>query len=98
MQSYVGSVLAIVLGLVVDLTAGTLGFRWWYLLGIGVVTIVIAVLLWPRNPPVPAPAPAHSLIRGDVSDSSITRARVRGASHLVDGGVSRSHFRDIDFE
>ena len=96
MQTYVGSVLAIVLGLVVDLTAGTFGLRWWYLVGIGVVTVVVAVLLWPRKRP--APTPGHSLIGGAMSDSSITRARVRGADHLVDGSVTRSHFCNIKFE
>lgn len=79
-------------------SAHAVGLRWCCLAGIGVVTVIVAVLLWPRKRPEPAPAPVHSLFRGDVSDSSVTRAHVRGAAHLVDGSTTRSHFRDIDFE
>ena len=43
---------AAILGLAVDLTAGTLGLHWWYLLGTGLVTLVIGWLPHPAPEPV----------------------------------------------
>ena len=54
-----------ILGLTVDLTAETLGLHRWYLLGIGLVTLVIAWLLRPRPAPPPKPS---SLVSGNVGN------------------------------
>ena len=56
---------AAILGLAVDLTAGKLGLHWWYLVGVGLVTLVIGWLL--RPPPATPPKPS-SLVSGNVGN------------------------------
>ena len=82
MKHYAGSMLAIILGLAVDLTAGKLGLHWWYLVGIGLVTLVVAWLLRPREEP---PTRRPSLVSGNVGKNFRMRdSKVWGADHLVD--------------
>ena len=56
---------AAILGLAVDLTAGKLGLHRWYLVGIGLVTVVIGWLRCPRPATPPKPS---SLVSGDVGN------------------------------
>jgi hypothetical protein len=73
MRNYAGSMLAIILGLVVDLTAGKLGLHWWYLVGIGLVTLVIAGLLWPRGEEsTPPPAPDSAVFYGELINNTVS--------------------------
>jgi hypothetical protein len=67
---------AAILGLAVDLTAGKLGLHWWYLLGIGLVTLVIGWLLRPRPATPPKPS---SLVSGNVGN----RLRMRDSKVWV---------------
>jgi hypothetical protein len=97
MQKYVGSMLAVILGLAVDLTAGKLGLYWWYLVAIGAVTILIAWLVRPRQEP--APVQTRSVVKGNLgANSAIRRARVRGADHVLDGDMGDGgNIEDVDF-
>ena len=89
--------LAIILGLAVDLTAGKLGLRWWYLVAIGVVALGVAWLLRPRDELVPSKQP--SLVSGPVGKNfRLRRSRVWGADHLVDGDMGDdADIEDLDF-
>ncbi len=89
-RKYAGTVLAIGVGFAIDLTAGVIGLHWWYVAGIGVLTVVIAVLLWPREEPVAVPMPeqTHSVVKGNVgANSAFRRTRVRGANHFIEGDM-----------